>query len=221
MGVAVVAVILLRGRLKPAALSRATGAPGNGFLLGLFAGVLALDTWIARSVFSGRPLLIDEIVQLFQARIFAGGRLSLPVAPHREFFSMLHLVDTGDKVYSQFPPGGPAMLMLGELAHAPWIVGPLCGAISAVLFARLLRYTDPGASRVFHVGAAVLFAVAPFGAFMFGSHMNHATAALWLLVAVVGMARVGSWGHDTAEPGVAPGTATHPRRVFVTSDRRF
>ncbi len=150
----------------------------------------ALYAVIARVVFSGRPLLIDEVVQLFQARIYVAGHLSLPVAAHREFFSILHVVDTGDKVYSQFPPGGPAMLALGELVHAPWLVGPVCGALSVALFARLLRFTDPAASRTFYFGATVLFAVAPFGAFMFGSHMNHATTLLWLLVATLGLARV-------------------------------
>ena len=145
---------------------------------------------IARVVFSGRPLLIDEVVQLFQARIYTAGHLSLPAAAHREFFSILHVVDTGDKVYSQFPPGGPAMLALGELVRAPWLVGPVCGALSVALFARLIRFTDPDGSRAFYAGATVLFAVAPFGAFMFGSHMNHATTLLWLLVATLALAKV-------------------------------
>jgi hypothetical protein len=151
---------------------------------------LALYAVIARVVFSGRPLLIDEVVQLFQARIYAAGHLWLPVAAHREFFSILHVVDTGDKVYSQFPPGGPAMLTFGELVHAPWLVGPVCGAISVALFARLVKLTDPDASATFHFGATLLFAVAPFGAFMFGSHMNHATTLMWLLVATLGLAHV-------------------------------
>ena len=164
-------------------------------------GAFALYAIIARTVFSGRPLLIDEVVQLFQARIFTAGHLWLPVAAHREFFSILHVVDTGDKVYSQFPPGGPAMLALGELVHVPWLVGPACGAISVALFARLVRLTDPGASHAFHCGATLLFAVAPFGAFMFGSHMNHATTLLWLLVATLGLAKVA--GSDTPRAGWA------------------
>ena len=72
-------------------------------------GAFVLYAIIARVVFSGRPLLIDEVVQVLQARIYAAGHLWLPVAAHREFYSILHVVDTGDKVYSQFPPGGPAM----------------------------------------------------------------------------------------------------------------
>ncbi len=164
-------------------------------------GAFVLYAVIARVVFSGRPLLIDEIVQLFQARIYTAGHLSLPVATHREFFSILHVVDTGDKVYSQFPPGGPAMLALGELVHAPWLVGPVCGALSVALFARLVRLTDPDAPPTFHAGASALFAVAPFGAFMFGSHMNHATTLLWLLVATLGLAKV--VGSETPQAGWA------------------
>ena len=157
---------------------------------------LALYVWIARSVFSGRPLLIDEIVQLFQARIFAGGRLWQPLESHREFFSMLHVVDTGGKVYSQFPPGGPAMLMLGEFARAPWMVGPVSGALSVALFSRVVRFTDPDRSPTFQLGATALFALAPFGVFMFGSHMNHVTTLLWLLVAVLGLAHSTAAGND-------------------------
>ncbi len=152
-------------------------------------GAFLLYATIARVVFSGKPLLIDEIVQLLQARIFTSGHLWLPVAAHREFFSTLHVVDTSDKVYSQFPPGGPAMLALGELVRVPWLVGPACGAISVAVFARLVKLTDPGASRAFHISATLLFAATPFGAFMFGSHMNHATALMWLLLATLGLAR--------------------------------
>ncbi|MBC7788624.1 MAG: hypothetical protein H7Z74_01650, partial [Anaerolineae bacterium] len=82
---------------------------------GLFAAVIAvmalvLYCVIARYVFSARPLLIDELAQLLQARIYAGGALTRPVDMYPEFFSMLHMVDTHGTVYSQFPPGGPAML---------------------------------------------------------------------------------------------------------------
>lgn len=197
LGVAIIAAILL-GRRPGLDADRQRAAAANTNRSRRLAlsvclvpfGAFALYAIIARMVFSGRPLLIDEVVQLLQARIYTSGHLWLPVAAHREFFSILHVVDTGDKVYSQFPPGGPAMLALGELAHAPWLVGPACGAISVALFAWLLRRTDPDASPEFHLGATLLFALAPFGAFMFGSHMNHVTTLMWLLVATLGLANV-------------------------------
>ena len=193
LGIAIVAVLIQRMRRSPAAAERSASVTSTGLLpwhwLLPFAA-LGLYGWIARSVFAGRPLLIDELVQLFQARIFAQGRLWLPVRAHQEFFSILHVVDTGDKLYSQFPPGGPAFLALGELARAPWLVGPVAGAVCVALFFKLLRFTDPDSTPAFRIAATGLFAAAPFGAFMFGSHMNHATALLCILVGVLGLAKV-------------------------------
>ena len=223
LGAAVIAIVLLRRRLGPkepkvAAQHRAPepersdGAPRARVarVIGWLAPLLALGVyaWISRSVFSGRPLLIDELVQLFQARIFASGRLWLPVAEYQEFFSILHVVDTGDKVYSQFPPGGPAMLALGVLARSAWLVGPVSGAVAVALFAKLVPLTDPEAPGGFHAGATTLFAVAPFGAFMFGSHMNHATALMWILLAVLGLAK-------TAAGGAARGTRGTDAWAFI------
>ena len=155
------------------------------FVSGLFIASFALYAVIAKFVFSARPLLIDELVQAFQAHIFVTGRLSLPVAAHREFFSALHVVDLTDKVYSQFPAGWPAMLAVAEKLHALWLAGPFCGAVAVVLFLRFVRLLDPRASRGFVRATAVLFAVAPFAAFQFGSHMNHGPALMWILVAMV------------------------------------
>lgn len=155
------------------------------FVSGLFIASFALYAVIARFVFSAKPLLIDELVQAFQAHIFATGRLSLPVAAHREFFSVLHVVDLTDKVYSQFPAGWPAMLAVAEKLDALWLAGPFCGAVAVVLFMRLVRLLEPRATRGFVRATAVLFAVAPFAAFQFGSHMNHGPALMWILVAMV------------------------------------
>ena len=143
---------------------------------------------VSRCVFSGRPLLIDEIVQVLQARWYADGRLAVATAEPREFTSILHLVDLGDRTFSQFPAGGPAMLALGALVRAEWLVGPASGAIAVWLFGRLMREMEPSASRAWRVGATALFALAPFGVFMFGSHMNHATATMWLLAAALALA---------------------------------
>lgn len=165
------------------------GTAGGSRQLYLVAiGALILYAVVATAVFSRRPLLIDEVAQLWQAQRYAEGRLWLPVPMHREFFSFLHLVDVGDRVYAQFPPGGPFMLWLGVLAGAPWLVGPFSGALSVWLFARVARAAEPAASEQWLLGATILFAVTPFGVFMFGSYMNHVTTLLWILVAVVSLA---------------------------------
>ncbi len=135
---------------------------------------------IARAVFDGRPILIDEIVQLRQAQIFAAGHLWLPVPPHPEFFSALNMVDIGHRLYAQFPPGGPALLALGVRAGAPWIVNPLFGIASVALVGATLRAAEP--DRRIATAATALFAFAPFTLFMSGSYMNHVPALTGILV---------------------------------------
>jgi hypothetical protein len=142
---------------------------------------------IARLVFAGRPLLIDEIVQVFQARILAGGQLWLPPAAHQEFFSSFHVVEQGGRVYGQFPMGGPAMLALGTPLGAEWLVDPLFGVLAVLGFAALARRIEPRPGVA--LGATLLFAFAPFAAFMAGSHMNHVTGLCWLLVGMGGLSR--------------------------------
>ena len=178
-------------------------------------GSLILYAVVATTVFSRRPLLIDELAQLWQAQRYAEGRLWLPAPLHREFFSFLHLVDLGDRVYAQFPPGGPFMLWLGVLAGAPWLVGPVCGALSVLLFARVARAAEPTASRGWVLGASVLFAVTPFGVFMFGSYMNHVTALLWILVAIVSLAHLVRTEGGSAGTSLSPVSSVEERARLV------
>lgn len=160
---------------------------------------LAIYIWVALTVLGGRPLLIDEIVELFQAQIYAGGALSLPTFAHPEFFSSMHLVDTQGKVYSQFPAGGPAMLALGVLLHSPWIVGPLFGTVGVVAFAAYQRLTEE--RRGVALAAILIFAFAPFAVFMSGSHMNHVTALAWIMIAIAAMA--GVMTSESPRPAIA------------------
>lgn len=194
IGVAAVLTILSRrvAVLRPEAwLGRSLSSvvvPSPATIPIIAALAFALYAAIARFLFDAHPLVIDEVVQTFQAQILAGGRLWLPTSPHPEFVSELNIIDWGGKTYSHFPIGGPAMLALGELIHAPWLVGPVAGALSVVFFAAMLSAIEPG--RGTRVAATVLFAVAPFTAFMAGSYMNHVTALTWLLLGLAGLAKV-------------------------------
>ncbi|MBX9927381.1 MAG: hypothetical protein K2X99_00580 [Gemmatimonadaceae bacterium] len=187
-GVGFIAWMLVRRRAIAWRMPRLPTVP----LWGVMAGAFALYVAIAWGVLSHRPLLIDEIVQLWQARVYASGALSLPTERYPEFRSILHVVDVGARTYSQFPPGGPAFLALGVLVGAPWIVGPAFGALSVGLMGRLARglaaedAEDASAAR-FGVATAALFAVTPFVAFMAASHMNHVTALWALLVSAVAL----------------------------------
>jgi hypothetical protein len=149
---------------------------------------ISLFSVVSLKVLSGRPLLIDEIVQVMQARILAEGHVARVADAHPEFFSALHVVDVNGKVFSQFPPGGPLMLLPGVLAGAAWLTGPAFGAIAVVAFWFVARSNEPTPSVA--LGAAVLLCVAPFMAFMAGSQMNHVPTLAWLCLALLGLSVV-------------------------------
>jgi hypothetical protein len=147
----------------------------------------------ARWVFNGRPLLVDEVAQLFQARIFASGRIAGVQDPAPEFFSALHLVERDGRVFSQFPPGGPAVLAVGLLLGAAWIAVPLCGALAVWCFAAFTRGVEadrPGVSLL----ASLLFAFAPYMVFMSGSQMNHVPTLLGVCAALLALERATARG---------------------------
>jgi len=186
----------------------------------LFAGAmsgaaLVVYAVVASAVFSRVPISIDELVQLVQARTFAGGRLWQPASPTPEFFSALNMVDVNGRYYSQFPPGGPAMMAVGVLFGAPWLIGPICGAIAVAAFWAYVRVVEP--RRGVAVGASILFTIAPFAVFMAGSHMNHVPTLMWLVIAMASMAHVMS--SDRPRPwlallnGIALGCAATIRPV--------
>jgi hypothetical protein len=155
----------------------------TGGLLGLVS--VTIFSVVAIKVLSGRPLHIDEIVQVMQARIFSEGQLARAADAYPEFFSALLVIDMNGKVFSQFPPGGPLMLLPGVMAGAAWLTGPVFGAIAVVAYWRLVRSTEE--SPAVALGAAVLLAIAPFMVFMAGSHMNHVPTLAWLCLALVGL----------------------------------
>ncbi len=136
-----------------------------------------LLVFINQDVFSARPLLIDSVVQLFQAEIFAEGRIKTDPHPFPEFFMVQHVLFEEGGWYSQYPPGHSFMLSLAALCGASWIMPPLLGAGSMgflYLFSR----------RVFgkEVSVLVLYlmTLSPFFIFMSGSFMNHVSSLFFL-----------------------------------------
>lgn len=193
LGVPVIAFIVVRRTgfwptgLRNRLVAAVTEHPARTALI---AGGIALAGYatVAVIIFNGRPLHLDELVQLLQAQIFAEGRVTRVLAPYPEFFSAQHVVEANGRVFGQFPLGGPLMLVPGVLLGASWLVGPFFGACSVMLFWFLVRDVEPRPSVA--LGATVIFAAAPFTVFMSGSHMNHVTALTWLLVAMWCLHRV-------------------------------
>jgi hypothetical protein len=194
VGIAAVIAVLTRkvaalpGEGVPARLAASFAATPRLWTAAIALVALGIYLAIAREIFSAKPLLIDEIAQVYQARIFASGALSLPVPSHPEFFSSSLVLNLPGKVFSQFPAGAPAMLALGSWVGAEWMVDPVFAAVSVILFSALVRRIEPRPGVA--LAATLLFAFAPFVAFMSGSHMNHVTGLTWLLLGMLGLARV-------------------------------
>lgn len=200
LGLVVIAWIVLRGRpaLWPTgawgSAARQWHGAGRAADLGIALAAFGLYAAVSRLILSASPLLIDEIIQLYQARTFASGAFWRPAPPYPEFTGAMHLIDWGGKVYGQFPAGGPAMLALGTLAHAEWLVGPCFAAIGLFAFARILRRIEGRPGTAF--AALLLYGTAPFTVFLSGSMMNHVTTVTWLLL--------GTWALVEATATAAP-----------------
>ena len=182
-------------------------AHDHALIFGCALSLIALVLYgvVASAVFSRVPISIDELVQLVQAKTFAAGRLWQASSPTPEFYSVLNMVDANGRYYGQFPPGGPSMLAVGVLLGAPWLVGPVCGAISVAAFWSYVRIVEPRPGVA--VGAVILFALAPFAVFMAGSHMNHVPTLMWLTLAMAAMARVMTSGRPAPAFAFANGIA--------------
>jgi hypothetical protein len=144
-----------------ARVARAIARPGPvAFAFGVGAA-LALALAAAGAIFliERTPGVFDGAMYLFQAKIFASGRLVAPLPPLPEFFRTPYAILEADRWYTQYPPGYPALLALGVWLGAPWLVNPIVTGLNAALTHRLGRRLVPERDARL---AAVLAAVSPF-----------------------------------------------------------
>ncbi|MBI4418071.1 MAG: glycosyltransferase family 39 protein, partial [Ignavibacteriales bacterium] len=147
------------------------------FLPLVFLAAFALTLSFSTVVFERIPHVQDSIAQLFHAKILAAGHLTAPTPPAPEFFEFLQMI-LRDRWYSQYPPGHIALLAIGVIAGAPWMVNPLFGSLAIVMLYAIGRqvYTE----RVGRI-AALLGLLSPFVLFMSSEYMNHGTALFFFL----------------------------------------
>jgi hypothetical protein len=179
-------------------LARLAMAPTDrlfqAIVLGLLAALLVLASVGA---FSRQPLLIDSIIQLFQAKIFARGAVVAPVPPLEAFFSTQHMVVSEGRWYGQYPPGHPAVLALGVWLRAPWIIPILLTLGTAWLIGRIAtRAFDAATGRL----TMVLLVLSPFFWFMGASYMNHVSTLFFIALFVWLFQRWEGEGPETRTP---------------------
>lgn len=127
-------------------------------------------------IFSHVPHVQDNIDQLFHARIFLKGHLTVTSHQYREFFDFTHNINNG-KWYSEYPPGHTFMLMLGLIIGMPWIINPILGSASIILFYLIAKEIfDEKTARL----SALLGIFSPFLFFMSSEFFSHATALFYI-----------------------------------------
>ncbi|WP_377194673.1 hypothetical protein [Ruegeria meonggei] len=167
-------------------LDQAPRLPVSG--LALFATLAsAVLAWTA---FDRVPHVEDELCYLFQARIFAGGALWSPAPPEAaqpalEYF-LLDIRD--DRWLSVFAPGWSAILSIGVLIGAPWLINPLLTGASVWLTHDILRRT---VSQERADLVALLMATSPWVLAVGASLMAHSATVFMILVGLWCLLRAG------------------------------
>jgi hypothetical protein len=151
---------------------------------------LGLSIALAGYAFARQPHSIDEMEALWQSRIYASGHFAIAPFAHREFVSMMNVIDT-PRWYTLFPAGGPALLTLGTLAGVPWLVDPICAAIAvAAVYMFVRRAYDESTARA----TAIVMTLSPFFLFMAAGYQNHVPALAALALALAALA---AWRNAT------------------------
>src|SRR5215470_7800404 len=162
------------------------------------AFVVALGTgvWAHFAIQKGVPDVPDEFSYLHQARGFADGELAPASPPLAEFHYTSWAIHDGGRWYSVFPPGYGILLAPGVKAGAPWLVNPILGALLALALFALGRDLF-GGDGIGARAAVLVYLGSWFRMMHAGSFMAHPTAALFTILAVLGVLRGvtmgGSW----------------------------
>ena len=158
------------------ASTRGMAVSNRAFVISLLVGTFVFALVLTFYSFDARPTTADEIAQLWHAKILLNGRLALPPDPNPEFFAIDNIIDRPVWM-SQFPIGGPAVLAIGLMFGAAWLLNPILTALIAFNVYRFVQraYGEPQARA-----AAVVFAVSPMVLLMGATHMNH-TPTAWLV----------------------------------------
>jgi hypothetical protein len=150
------------------------------FVAGILLGTFGLATFFAWYSFDGRPTTADEIAQLWHSHILLSGRLALPPDPNPEFFAIDNVVDRPVWM-SQFPIGGPAILAIGVLFHASWLLNPV---LTALLVWNAYRFSARAYGEAQARFVVFVIALSPLILLMGGTHMNH-TPTAWLVTSAL------------------------------------
>ena len=147
--------------------------------------VVALASVLSFFSYERHPHIPDEVVYIYHARYLAGGMLTMPAPSVPEAFEV-NLMNYEQNVwFCPVPPGWPAVLALGVLFGASWLINPLLAGLNILLAYSLLRKLyNRHTARI----ATLLLCTSPWYIFMGMNYMTHMltlTCALLAALAVI------------------------------------
>jgi 4-amino-4-deoxy-L-arabinose transferase-like glycosyltransferase len=153
---------------------------GSGKLVVLLCAVaLLITSAVAFFAFERLPHLEDEVAYLFQAKTMALGHLTVPSPSHPEAFWTPFVLDYRGQRFGKYPPGWPAVLAVGQLLKAAWLVNPVLAALALYLTYRLGQTLYDGRTGLL---AAALGLTSPLYLVLSGSFLSHIASLVWLLL---------------------------------------
>ncbi|HEX9038955.1 MAG TPA: glycosyltransferase family 39 protein [Ktedonobacterales bacterium] len=168
--------------------------------LALIGASFAATVWIALVQYHAQPHIYDASAYLFQARVFASGRLYAPAPSAPAQFPGPFMALAGKRWFSQYEPGTSATLALGVLVGAPWLVEPVLGALTLLgMGLTLRRLYDRRVATL----AVALGAVSPFYLWLSASYLSHTIALFYLIWGFWAMTRFAQGGRGWNLPVAA------------------
>jgi 4-amino-4-deoxy-L-arabinose transferase-like glycosyltransferase len=172
--------------LRPSA-TKAAWAFG---VLAVALAAFGITAYIMWHYYDRVPHFVDEVGYIFQAKLFAAGRLTTAIPSVSEAFHVwgpYNWVYERDGHWSTFYMlGQPLALAFGVALGAMWLVPPLLGGACVVLIGLIgRRLYDPATGLV----ASVLLAGSPFFLMQSSNFLSHITWVFYMLMSMFLMLR--------------------------------
>lgn len=182
---------LMRVRaVQPERIRRLSTGATTVVVLTICAAAAGYSAFAARVYLEGIPHVQDSASYLLAAKAIASGHLRVPIDPAlAPFFEFgLFFEHREGFLYPLVPglyfAGHPALLALGVLLHAPWIVNPISSGITLGLLFLLCRELFGTSTGIL---AVALGAISPFARFQSASMMSHPSALLFITATLLGL----------------------------------
>jgi len=137
--------------------------------------------WVSCHIFEGVAHLEDEFAYIWQAKVIAGGELTVPSPVEAKSFLVPFVVDHEGQRFAKYPLGWPVVLSFGERVGLRGLVNPLLAGLGVWLAYRLGKKTLGETAGLL---AAGLTATSPFFLMNSGVLLSHP----WGLVLSTGFA---------------------------------